>query len=141
MAHIFWIIAPHCPGHAAYGVIFYVCLPDHTQVNTERELLVQKSINKYLMSSYYVQGSVLGEHPRSPSYTRPPLLLPVPSHLPSLLCSGFLPSQGNTGPVWASIHCTMHPPKRRDSELLPTRSIGEFETVSETVNRLFEVEL
>lgn len=107
----------------------------------ERELLVQKSINKYLMSSYYVQGSVLGEHPRSPSYTHPPLLLPVTSHLPSLLCSGFLPSQGNTGPVWASIHCIMQPPKRKDSELLPPRSIGDFETGSETFNSLLEVEL
>lgn len=45
----------------------------------------------------------------------------------------------NTGPSWASIHCTMHTPKRRESELLPARGIGGFEADSEKCNSLLEV--
>lgn len=88
------------------------------------------------MSSYYVQSSVLDAHPHSPSYSRPPQLLPVTSHHPSVLCSGLL---HNTGPGWTSIHCTMQASKRRESELLPPRSIGGFETDSEKFNSLPEV--
>lgn len=55
---------------------------------------------------------------------------------PNLLRSGLL---HNTGPGWASIHCTMHASKRRESEPLAPRSIGGFETDSEVFNSLLEV--
>lgn len=133
---------PHCPGHDAYGVMFYIFLPDHTEVKYgERELLGQQSVNKYLMSSYYVQGFVQDGCPRSPSHTRAPQLLPVTSHHPSVLCLGLLPSPGNYRPSLSiySLHYIMHLPKRRDSELFPPRSRDGFETNSEKLNSLLQV--
>lgn len=52
----------------------------------ESELLGQQSINKYLMSSYYVQRSVLDVLSLSFCYIPPPKLLPVTLPHLSLLC-------------------------------------------------------
>lgn len=125
---------PHCPGHDAYGVIFYIFLPDHTEVKYgERALwpaIHQQMPNELLLRAGFCTGWV----PSLPSHARPPQLLSVTSRHPSVLCLGLLPPQGIMGPVWASIHCIMHPPKRRDSELFPPRSRGGFETDSEKFN-------
>lgn len=132
---------PHCPGHDAYGVIFYIFLPDHTEVKYGEELLGQQSVNKSLMSSYYVQDFVQDGCPHSPSHICPPQPLPVTSHHPSVLCPGLLPSPGNHRPSLSiySLHYIMHPLKRRDSELFPPRNREGFETGSEELNSLLKV--
>lgn len=119
LAHIFWIIAPIV--QVSMPMESYSTSPFQTtqKESMERELLGQQSVNRYLMSSYYVQGSVQDTCPCSPSYTHPPQLLPVTSHHPSVLCSGFLCYQSITGPIWASVHCIVNPSKRRASELFP----------------------
>lgn len=133
---------PHCPGHAAYGVMFYIFLPDHTEVKYgERALrpaISQQILNELLLRARFCTGWLSS---LSLTHTRPPQPLSVTSHHPSVLCLGLLPSPGNYRPCLSiySLHYIMHPPKRRDSELFPPRSREGFETDSEKSNSLLQV--
>lgn len=73
---------PHCPGHDAYGVIFYIFLPDHTEVKYgERALrpaISQQILNEFLLRARFCTGWVsslsLTHTPFSaaPCYLSPP---------------------------------------------------------------------
>lgn len=45
----------HCPGHDAYGVIFYIFLPDHTEVKN-RESALRPAINQRIFNELLLRA-------------------------------------------------------------------------------------
>lgn len=132
---------PHCPGHDAYGVMFYIFLPDHTEVKYgERALrpaISQQILNELLLRARFCTGWVSSlslTHTCSsaaPCYLSPPqCALFGPPALPREL-------QAQSKHLFIPLHHA--PPKRRDSELFPPRSREGFETNSEKLNSLLQV--